>query len=35
MDELKPCPFCGAKVNVHGPEDWKPTFYDQTLAVTR
>ena len=20
MDELKPCPFCGAKVNVHGPD---------------
>ena len=26
--DLKPCPICGAKVNVHGPEDWQPTFYD-------
>lgn len=26
--ELKTCPFCGSKVKVHGPEDWKPTFYD-------
>ena len=28
MPDLKPCPICRAKVNVHGPEDWKPTFYD-------
>ena len=28
MPDLKPCPICGAKVNVHGPDDWKPTFYD-------
>ena len=26
--KLKPCPLCGAKVKVHGPEDWRPTFYD-------
>ena len=26
--DLKPCPFCGAEVKVHGPMDWKPTFYD-------
>lgn len=26
--ELEPCPVCGAKVQVHGPEDWYPTFYD-------
>lgn len=27
-DRLKQCPFCGGKVKAHGPEDWKPTFYD-------
>jgi hypothetical protein len=26
--ELKPCPLCDREVQVHGPEDWKPTFYD-------
>jgi hypothetical protein len=24
----KPCPLCGRDVSVHGPDDWKPTFYD-------
>lgn len=28
MDELKTCPICGSKLTIHGPEDWKPTFYD-------
>lgn len=23
-----PCPKCFKRVKVHGPEDWKPTFYD-------
>ena len=28
-EELKPCPFCGRKVEMHGGiEEWKPTFYD-------
>lgn len=26
--ELLTCPKCGREVSVHGPEDWKPTFYD-------
>lgn len=27
--ELKPCPFCGRKVEIHGgPEEWEPTWYD-------
>ena len=26
--ELLPCPKCGGKVEEHGPEDWKPTWYD-------
>lgn len=26
MPDLKSCPICEAKVNVHGPDDWKPTF---------
>ena len=25
---LKPCPLCGNKVRVFGPEDWRPTLYD-------
>lgn len=25
---LLPCHICGESVAVHGPEDWKPTFYD-------
>jgi hypothetical protein len=26
---LKPCPFCGKEVEVHGgAEEWTPTFYD-------
>ncbi len=28
MSELKPCPICGKELNIHGPEDWAPTFYD-------
>ena len=29
MSELKPCPFCGREVSIHGgPEEWTPTFYD-------
>ena len=29
MINLKPCPFCGREVAVHGgPEEWTPTFYD-------
>lgn len=27
-EELKKCPFCGNEVKIHGPEDWKPSFYD-------
>lgn len=26
--ELRECPLCGREVKVHGPMDWKPTFYD-------
>lgn len=26
--QIKPCPICGGKLQVHGPEDWKPSFYD-------
>lgn len=27
--ELKPCPFCGREVEIHGgPEEWTPTFWD-------
>lgn len=26
--ELLPCPKCGGDVEEHGPEDWKPTWYD-------
>ena len=25
---LKPCPLCGNDVNVYGPDNWRPTFYD-------
>ena len=26
---LKPCPFCGAEVELYGgPENWRPTWYD-------
>ena len=28
MDNLLPCPICGDKLKIHGPEDWKPTRYD-------
>ena len=28
LSDLKKCPLCGAEVKVHGPMDWKPTFYD-------
>ena len=28
LPDLKKCPLCGAEVKVHGPMDWKPTFYD-------
>lgn len=29
QEELKPCPFCGREVKVHGgEEEWRPTFYD-------
>ena len=29
MLDLKPCPFCGREVTVHGgPEEWTPTFWD-------
>lgn len=29
MNKLKPCPFCGTQVEIHGGlEEWKPTFYD-------
>ena len=29
MTELKPCPFCGGEVEIHGGwENWRPTFYD-------
>lgn len=29
MQHLKPCPFCGKSVEVHGgSEDWKPSFSD-------
>ena len=29
MVNLKPCPFCGREVTVHGgPEEWKPTWWD-------
>lgn len=28
MADLKPCSFCGSIPSVHGPMDWKPTFYD-------
>lgn len=27
-EQLKPCPLCGSAVEVRGPEDWHPTFYD-------
>lgn len=27
--ELKPCPFCGAEVEINGgPEEWAPTWWD-------
>ena len=25
---LLPCPVCNREVDEHGPEDWKPTWYD-------
>lgn len=28
MSDLQPCPICGKQLKVHGPEDWKPSFYD-------
>lgn len=28
MDKQKPCPICGAELQIHGPEDWKSSFYD-------
>lgn len=27
-EKLLPCPICGDKLKIHGPEDWKPTCYD-------
>lgn len=26
--DLLTCPVCGREVDEHGPEDWKPTWYD-------
>ena len=26
--KLLSCPLCGGEVTEHGPEDWKPTWYD-------
>ena len=28
MNELKPCPICGATLKIYSPEDWEPSFYD-------
>ena len=25
---LLPCPVCGKEPDEHGPEEWKPTWYD-------
>lgn len=22
------CPICGATLEIHGPEEWEPSFYD-------
>ena len=27
-EKLLPCPICGDKLKIHGPEDWKPTYSD-------